>query len=527
MATTAKVEVGGVPAPPSSFSSTVISWLLRLAGLALIDAIAVYLIYNMFRDGVWELGIVLSIVTVLINAIFLREEFYPLRWISPGLALLIVIVIYPILFTVYTAFTNYGDGHLLTKAVAIRQLEREVYLAEDAIVYDWTAFVSATGEYLLWLESPDTGEKFLVRPSAAPEPVEGEIPAEIDGYRQLSRVERLRHTANLIRMQFGAAPDLFQVSERQIGKAAKYQQRYQYDPERDIMLDQQSGQEYRPVVGTFTADDGSTLRPGFRVVIGPDNFLRLINSPSLRGPFLLVFLWTIVFAILSVLITFALGLFLAIMFDVPEMPLRRVIRSLLLLPYTLPAFVSVPVWVGLLNPQYGVISNAIVNIFGAAPPWFADPTWAKAGILLIQLWLGFPYMFVVATGALQALPTDIYEAADIDGASPWQKFWSMTLPLLMITMGPLLVASFAFNFNNFVIVELYNRGGPPMSGTTSPVGHTDLLVNYTFRIAFASGRGADLGYAAAITMVIFLILVVITYFQFKYTNVLEEVSENV
>jgi len=277
--------------------------------------------------------------------------------------------------------------------------------------------------------------------------MEGKIPAEIDGYRQLSRVERLRHTANLIRMQFGAAPDLFQVSERQIGKAAKYQQRYQYDPERDIMLDQQSGQEYRPVVGTFTADDGSTLRPGFRVVIGPDNFLRLINSPSLRGPFLLVFLWTIVFAILSVLITFALGLFLAIMFDVPEMPLRRVIRSLLLLPYTLPAFVSVPVWVGLLNPQYGVISNAIVNIFGTAPPWFADPTWAKVGILLIQLWLGFPYMFVVATGALQALPTDIYEAADIDGASPWQKFWSMTLPLLMITMGPLLVASFAFNFD--------------------------------------------------------------------------------
>jgi len=101
MATTARVEVGGVPAPPSSFSSTVISWLLRLAGLALIDAIAVYLIYNMFRDGVWELGIVLSVVTVLINAIFLREEFYPLRWISPGLALLIIIVIYPILFTVY------------------------------------------------------------------------------------------------------------------------------------------------------------------------------------------------------------------------------------------------------------------------------------------------------------------------------------------------------------------------------------------------------------------------------------------
>jgi arabinogalactan oligomer/maltooligosaccharide transport system permease protein len=527
MATTARMELGAVPAPASSRTATLLSWLFRLAGLAIVDAVAIYLLYNMFRDGVWELGLVIALVTVLLNLIFLREDLYPVRWISPGLSLLIVIVVYPILFTIYTAFTNYGDGHLLTKPVAIRQIERYTYLDEDATIYDWTAFVSPAGDYLLWLQDPNTGEAFIVRPGEAPEPATGEIPAEIDGYRQLSRVERLRHTAALVPLEFGVAPDVIRVSERQIGKAAKYQSRYRYDAERDVMVDQQTGQEFRPVEGTFTADDGTILRPGFRVTIGPDNFVRLFTSPSLRGPFILVFLWTVAFAVLSVVITFALGLFLALMFNVPEMPARALIRSLLLLPYALPAFVSVPVWVGLLNPQYGVLSEAIANIFGSAPPWFADPMWSKVGILLIQLWLGFPYMFVIATGALQALPTDIYEAADIDGANPWQKFWSMTLPLLLISMGPLLVASFAFNFNNFVVVELFNRGGPPMSGTTSPVGHTDLLVTYTFRIAFASGRGADLGYAAAITVIIFLILVVITFFQFRYTNMLEEVSENV
>lgn len=527
MATAAQAKIGGSPAPVTSFTSTLLSWLFRLAGLAIVDAIAIYLLYNMFRDGVWELGLVIAIVTVLLNIVFLREDLYPVRWVSPGLALLIIIVVYPILFTVYTAFTNYGDGHLLTKPVAIRQIQREVFLDDDATVYDWTAFVSPTGQYLLWLESPETGERFIVRPGEPPAPAEGEIPQTIDGYVQLSRVERLRHTASLVALEFGEAPDLFRVSERQIGKAARYQQRYVYDAGRDVMVDQQTGREYRPVEGTFTADDGSTLRPGFRVTVGPRNFVRLFTSPALRGPFTLVFIWTVTFAVLSVLITFALGLFLAIMFNVPEMPMRRVIRSLLLLPYALPAFVSVPVWVGLLNPQYGVISNAIANLFGAAPPWFADPTWSKVGVLLIQLWLGFPYMFVISTGALQALPTDIYEAADIDGANPWQQFWSMTLPLLLISLGPLMVASFAFNFNNFVIVELFNRGGPPMSGTLSPVGHTDLLVTYTYRIAFASGRGADLGYAAAITVVIFLILVLITFIQFRYTNMLEEVSENV
>jgi ABC-type sugar transport system permease subunit len=526
MATAARAEIGGA-APPSSFAATFLSWLARLGGLALVDAVAIYLLYNMFRDGVWELGIVFGVVTILLNAVFLREDLYPLRWISPGLALLIVIVVYPILFTVYTAFTNYGDGHLLTKPVAIRQLESLTYLPEDGTVYNWTAFVSPAGSYLLWLQSPETGEQFVVRPGAPPEPVSGEMPAEIEGYQQLNNIERLRHTGNLVNLEFGVPPDVFRVSERQIGRAARYQQQYAYDAGRDVMVDQQTGKEYRPVAGTFTADDGSTLRPGFRVVIGPDNFLRLLTSPSLRGPFVLVFLWTIVFAIISVAITFSLGLFLALMFNVPEMPWRRVIRSLLLLPYALPAFVSVPVWVGLLNPQYGVISNAIAGLFGAAPPWFADPAWARTGVLLIQLWLGFPYMFVITTGALQALPMDIYEAADIDGANAWQKFWSMTLPLLMISVGPLLVASFAFNFNNFVVIELFNRGGPPMSGTLSPVGHTDLLVTYTFRIAFASGRGADLGYAAAITVVIFLILMVITFVQFRYSNMLEETSKTV
>lgn len=178
------------------------------------------------------------------------------------------------------------------------------------------------------------------------------------------------------------------------------------------------------------------------------------------------------FAILSVLTTFAAGLTLAIIFNVPDLPLQKLFRSLLLIPYAIPAFISVPIWVGLLNPQFGVITLFLENVFGVAVPWFGNMWWSKAGIVMVNLWLGFPYMFLICTGALQALPTDIYEAAAIDGASAWQKFRHITLPLLLITVGPLLVASFAYNFNNFVIIDLYNQGGPPMSGTPSPVGHT-------------------------------------------------------
>lgn len=529
MATASQTGAGGVTTPPGSLFNTgsLTSWVLRLGGLAIIDAAAIFLLFNLFRDGIWQLGLVIAVITIAINAIFLYEDLYPLRWIAPGLALLGLVVAYPILSTLYISFTNYGDGHLLSKPVAIRLIERETFLAEDAITYEWIAYVSPAGEYLLWLSAPDGSEQLLARPGVEPEPVSGEPPNEIDGFTRLNNIERVRHTANLTALVFGEPPLAFRVSDRQIGRAAQYEQRYVFNPEEDAITDQMTGTVYRPVVGTFTAEDGSTLRPGFQVPIGTRNFERLFTTPSLREPFLMVFAWTIAFAILSVGLTFAAGTLLAIAFDVPEMPARRLLRSLLLIPYAIPAFISVPIWVGLLNPQFGVVNGMLVELLGWAPAWFASPVWSKVGILMIQLWLGFPYMFVIVTGALQALPTDIYEAADIDGAGGWQKFWSMTLPLLLITVGPLLVASFAFNFNNFVVIYLYNRGGPPISGTASPVGHTDILATYTFRIAFDSGRGADLGYAAAITVAIFLILVVITYFQFRFTNMLEERSENV
>ena len=115
----------------------------------------------------------------------------------------------------------------------------------------------------------------------------------------------------------------------------------------------------------------------------------------------------------------------------------------------------------------------------------------------------------------------------MDGANAWNKFQSITLPLLLVTVGPLLVASFAFNFNNFTVIQLYNNGGPPMPNVPTPVGYTDILATYTYNIAFGAQGTQDYGYASAITMMIFLILFVITQFQFRFTNMLEERGRNV
>jgi arabinogalactan oligomer / maltooligosaccharide transport system permease protein len=143
-------------------------------------------------------------------------------------------------------------------------------------------------------------------------------------------------------------------------------------------------------------------------------------------------------------------------------------------------------------------------------------------VLFVNLWLGFPYMFLLATGALQSIPEDILEAARTDGASGRRVFAKVTFPLLMVSLAPLLIGSFAFNFNNFNLIYLLTAGGPPVLGAEVPVGHTDILISFTFNLASASGRGNQFGLAAAVTMIIFMLLLLISAFSFRFTKHLED-----
>jgi arabinogalactan oligomer/maltooligosaccharide transport system permease protein len=232
-----------------------------------------------------------------------------------------------------------------------------------------------------------------------------------------------------------------------------------------------------------------------------------------------VFIWNVVFALLSVVTTFALGLGLAVALNHPGMRGRRVYRSLLILPYALPSFMTALIWAGMFNQEYGVINQML----GASVPWLRDPTLAKVSILIVNLWLGFPYMFLISTGALQSIPEDLKEAGYVDGATPRQAFRRITFPLLLISLAPLLIASFAFNFNNFNIIYLLNGGGPPIVGAQTPAGHTDILISYTYRLAFESGQGNEFGFASAIAIIIFILVGSISALSFRRTRALEEV----
>ena len=161
------------------------------------------------------------------------------------------------------------------------------------------------------------------------------------------------------------------------------------------------------------------------------------------------------------------------------------------------------------------------------PPFFADPWWVKIGIILVSVWMSYPYHMLINSGALKAIPTDIYEAASIDGANAWQQFRAITLPLLLVGVGPLLLAGFTFAFNSIGVVYLFADGGPPMVGTSTPAGHSDILVSYVYRLAFTGGTGQQYGYAAAISIVIFSIVATITMLQWGRIRAWEEVGENV
>ncbi|HQP58979.1 MAG TPA: ABC transporter permease subunit, partial [Petrotogaceae bacterium] len=274
-------------------------------------------------------------------------------------------------------------------------------------------------------------------------------------------------------------------------------------------------------------ESGNLVRlEGYVQDIGTGQFEKIFKDPKITGPFIKIFIWTFTYAGLSVLFTFAIGLMLALALNDKGLRGRMVYRTLLILPWAIPAFISVLVWRnGFFNETYGFINKFVVTPLGFEPlKWLNDPFLAKVAVLIVNTWLGFPYMMTVTLGSLQSIPEELYEASSIDGASRFKQFWKITFPLLMVSVAPLLVMSFAFNFNNFVNIYLLTAGNPAMANTNTYAGETDILISYTYKLAFEGGRGQDFGFASAISLIIFVIVAGISYANFKFTKSFEEVS---
>jgi arabinogalactan oligomer / maltooligosaccharide transport system permease protein len=497
--------------------------LVKLGFLAVVNGMALYAIPRIIEQRQWPYLVALVVATLAIDVIYLSKRFIPMKYLLPGTLFLLAFQVYPVLYTGYIAFTNYGTGHVLDKPQAVEQIETQsLTTPADAIRYAAVPLEGAGDEIVVLLTDPE-GAAFLgseegltpVDPGDIQTDAAGEVVA-VRNFPALTFTEATDRSDDLLALRVPTDEGDIRLST--LRQASVQTQLYVYDETRDVMVNSETGVELSPVRGTFTAEDGTTLNPGWRVPVGPENFTRVLTSEAIRGPFFRVFIWTFAFATLSVLTTFALGLLLAMVLHDDRLRGRKIYRILFVVPYALPSFLTALIWQGLLNDEFGAVNR----MFGAAIPWLSDPWMAKISILLVNLWLGFPYMFLITTGALQSIPSEILKAAKVDGASGIGAFRRVTFPLLLVSVAPLLIGAFAFNFNNFNIVYLLTRGGPPIEGAATPAGHTDILISYTYRLAFEGGQGADFGFAAAISVLIFILVAGISAVSFRFTKALEE-----
>lgn len=255
--------------------------------------------------------------------------------------------------------------------------------------------------------------------------------------------------------------------------------------------------------------------------VGFANFKEVFTGPF-KEVFFPVFLWTCIFAVLATAGSFLVGLFMAILVSNENIKERGVYKAILVIPWALPATVAILSWSGLLNGSYGAINNLLISLhFISTPiPWLTNPLWARIAIIIVTIWLSFPYMMNVCLGALQSIPKTYYEAADVDGASKFIQFFKITLPSLAQTAYPLVITSFAFNFNNFGQAYLITGGSPARPGTQF-AGYTDILASVNYKLSITFGRYEI---ASTISIIIFIILATISYFQMKESGQFKEVD---
>lgn len=280
------------------------------------------------------------------------------------------------------------------------------------------------------------------------------------------------------------------------------------------------------ILFAFTNYDFNHMPPGQLIDwTGLETFKELIFLESYSYTFYNVALWTIIWAVIATVTTYFGGMFVAILIQQKGIKLKKFWRTVYILPYAIPQFISLLVWRSILNENFGPI-NVLLEKMGYTTliPWLGDPTWAKASIILVNMWIGIPVSMILITGILTTISKDLYEAADVDGANDFQKFRFITLPMILFSTAPILIMQFAGNINNFNVIYLLTDGGPAGEGYHPTAGSTDLLVTWLFKLSGLGTSGAQPQYnlASAIGIIIFVVIATVSIISFRRTKSFKE-----
>jgi len=568
----------------------VIKKLLSFFFIGLLNVFFFWIAFFLFNNAYYVLGALFLFLVFLIDFFIFNPKGYPYRYVAPALVLLTVLVIYPIYFTVKTAFTNYGTGHYMSKEEAIERLlydpvytyeienesvEYKVFVAYEGLtpIYnDFLILFKIEGNLFL-AEKPipvrKKGKDVLLSESLLV-PIESSTYQLVPWSEELTEIRMITSEEKTYRAFYSPKEEFLRLNGPMFkSRIAQFHlQRSDFvHPNGNkyaLRIDRTGEWNFLRIERLYRLDLVQTLendKPRTRLVVvnnrtnkplieregsfydvnekneevyligyidfvGWKNFLRILRDPRISGPFFKIFAWTFFWALFSVVFSLAVGLPFALVLNDPKLKGRNIYRTLLIIPWAIPVFISALVWRnGLLNESYGVINKFLLPALKLpAIRWMNDPFWARVGVLLVNVWLTYPYMMTISLGALQGIPYELYESAMIDGAGKFRRFTGITFPLLMTVIAPLLVSSFAFSFNNFTIIYLITAGGPPIPGSTTPTGYTDILISYVYKLAFQAGTGQDFGLAAAISILIFFLVGGISYINFRFSGVFEEVG---
>jgi maltose/maltodextrin transport system permease protein len=500
---------------------------LGRAVLVIVVIALLWMVFTLFTAGQPLIAIGVMIFGGTAIAIYGTATSLAWRYLFPGVAGMLLFVAFPLLYTVQIGFTNYSSANLLEFERA-REFLLSQSIADEANAYDVTVHGDGAS-YRLQLTSRQTGTRFetgaIDLRSVRAEPVEA-LPStssgrsETQGERaqaplELRDVITLRNALQALKLQ---TPDGKTLSYAGLREFAPLQPLWTARPDGSL-VQTATGAIYtpNPKTGFFETATGDRVSPGFKVGIGFANYSRMLFDADFRGPFVSIFIWTVIFAALTVVFAGGIGMALAVLLNWDALPHKALYRTLLFLPYAVPGFISILVFKGLFNQNFGEINAILHALFGIRPAWFADPLLAKTMLLVVNTWLGFPYFMILSAGLIKAIPADLYEASAIAGAKPLDNFFKITAPLILKPLTPLLISAFAFNFNNFVLIALLTEGRPDFLNTKLPAGTTDILVSYTYRIAFVDA-GQNFGLAAAISTIIFAMVAVMALLQLKATQ---------
>ena len=520
--------------------------IIKIVILGVLDAFAGTIFLALIGKNQFVFAGILAAVTLIVNWIYLRKGGLPAKYLAPGVILLIFLQIYSVVFSGYISFTNYGSLHNGSYQSALdATMLAAVEPVEGASDYDVKVVKGADGVLQLLATDMATSKVYLGGANYATHKFHEVTAADglvmgadgtaesLTGFTRLNDDQITNNAVAIVGLKVplganSATDGFLATTDGYTGAVNKYS--YIYDEATKTITTTADNRKYVADnrEGFFIEQStGERLNEiGWRTNVGLKNFKTIFTDKELRGPLLGVLLWTFEFAILTVLSTFILGLVLALLLNDQRIRGLKIYRSILILPYAFPAFLSAYVWKGMYNTDRGFINNSILHLGdGNKIAWLEQQGPARAAILIMNLWLGFPYMFLITTGALQSIPADLSESASIDGASAWQIFRLIKLPLLLVSLTPLLIASFAYNFNNFTVIYLLTGGGPILDPTLRvTTGATDILITFVYRIAFGGGVGANYGLASAFSILIFFIVGGISFFSFKRTRSLEEAT---